>query len=471
MDTLFTAPAENQRLDVGISPGMDPEMATLWFDGLDVVFRDGEVRAVRGDGLMFSVTYPVRLLAQAYVTSAYDAKVKARRIYYVLENGGLFSRTETKVADLYTHKVIADLNDSPVVSMATFGNWLAYTNNDGVFALWKNAGAPVDLTAAVGSNVSIVRQLGPHLIAFGIDDAPDSSRFCSADDPEDWDINDPANSAGELTLRDLGSAIVAVEELGQDLAVYAKDCMGVYRYLGAPFYFGFKRQLVTIGAVGRNAVVSTKALNYGFSRSSVWVTDGTSARYIDLPQVRDFIQQDVDWTKAEQIVGYHDEEAKMVKWSYVNKDNAPRWIGYGYDNGAWARGTKAWGGAVPKDVFDTPIIGDWTGLRRVATEPLADVDSVLISKVASFDDVEVYKRVSELRVGRVLAEGGSLYVEFHAGDTPDLLTAYAAERLTTTRVVTPIEREAPYFQFVFTGRGFRITGLKVRGWHGGSVVG
>ncbi len=478
------------RLDSGIAPARLPVDVNFWADGENVVFRETEVRSAKGDSRLFATDNPVILLQQAYVTAPFDIERDSRRVYYAENDGSLTAKTELQFPGVYATRTIRS-GGSPIISMETFGNFLAATDGRGEVLLFKNTATNVDLVPLMGvSRVKIFKRFGPHLISFGLDDAPERMLWCSADNLEDWDIASPTNSAGDLFLRDLDSSIIAVQKLGLDLAVYGQDSMGVVQYRGAPFYFTFQPRLTGIGAIGINSVVSVSGWNMGVSRSSVWRTNGTDFVFIDQPDMRAFLQSEVNWNRPDDVVGFHDEEESQVKWSYYNNSGELKSVGYNYQTGAWTRYSYGFRAGIERSVFNYPVLGtgissnendtgnegdpppeiDFAiprGVYLSGTEDSSNEPAWVQTKPLQLGNEETYARVSKIQVGikgdSTVSLGAQDTVE--EGDLPEFYTTFAAERIST-----PVEREAQYFVLKFEGTDFRISAIKISGHLGGFIT-
>ena len=102
--------------------------------------------------------------------------------------------------------------------------------------------------------------------------------------------------------------------------------------------------MLNIGAVSKNAVVPVGRRNYGWSQQGFFVTDGVDFKYIDDPQVRKFIKDNVSTAHIGKVNGYHDEQNNQIRWYYPDNDGTDviagkvdRGIIYNYQSDTWSQ--------------------------------------------------------------------------------------------------------------------------------------
>jgi len=197
---------------------------------------------------------------------------------------------------------------------------------------------------------------GPHVMAFNLSTSSREFAWSAEDDVEDW-LPTPSNAAGSKLIREANSRIRAAVPLGDRIAVYTKDEMFIVSYLGTPNYFGYKPAVNGIGAVSKACVVPRGRLNYGLSRHGFWQTDGVNYKYIDDPDIRQFIQENVNFSQASKINGYHDEEHNSIKWYLPTTTGEPQiTVEYNYLTGFWSKSDFGRTSSIEKRVFGNPVV-------------------------------------------------------------------------------------------------------------------
>lgn len=288
-------------------------------------------------------------------------------------------------------------------SIQTYGTYTLATNGVDQPQLSSALGAFANLGADF-TTAEILAKVGPHILALNTSINPRGFVWCSADDPTDWTPTSE-NSAGDLIIRELDSNIVAAARLGEGLAVYGKDQMFIVGYTGQPFYFGYKHALDGFGAVSKNSVISIGRMNFGLGRQGFWQTDGSQFKYIDQPQVRNYIQTDINWAQASKVCGYHDEDNHRIIWYYPSVAGAgavDKGIAYDYQRQLWSTFDHGFTAALPRDVFSYPVAGEVDGdihFLQVGTNANTSALSArLTTRAVDMGETELVKMLSRLRV-------------------------------------------------------------------------
>lgn len=216
-------------------------------------------------------------------------------------------------------------------SMESWGNFGLASNAVDDIQVNKYDGAGFVRLAGSPPRAQIIMRSQVFLLAIGTSQNSDSSyningddtvlgpsffSFCDIDNIEQWLANDDQSQAGAQNIRDLDSGIIAASGLGGPIAVYSNNTMAVINYIGTPFWFGYSVALRGFGPVGKFAVVSRERQNYGFGRDGIWSTDGNSFTYIDPPDVRKYLQDNVNWAYAWKINGFLNERQSMIEFSF-----------------------------------------------------------------------------------------------------------------------------------------------------------
>jgi hypothetical protein len=190
----------------------------------------------------------------------------------------------------------------------------------GVFVNLSDAGG--DLPSSF--RASILQKLGPYIITFNTDNDNTEARWCTEDNVLIWSPY-PENSARDINLRDMNSSIKCVIEFGNSLLVVGESRAHIFQFLGAPFFFGAKKLIDGIGAVGKNAVIESGTVVFGFSAHGIYITDGLTKEYIDEPAMHSFIYEDdnkYDKTRAELVCGWEDTNDDEIYFSYPTIDGS-----------------------------------------------------------------------------------------------------------------------------------------------------
>lgn len=346
MDTLFNINATPE-IASGVFPSTLPISAVFWQNGENVIFTPGKAQKLPGwiSTGVGALVGAVGALAQEFTLGQTRLYIATASNWYVWDGTVL-----TGIGSGFTSKSW---------SLIPWETWLIGTNNVDVPQIWKNAGVAAALAGVPFTTAKIFKKLGPHLLAYNTSNGETFLEWSSANQPEEW-TPAAANSAGNLRLRELDSGIVAVQNLRGLHAVYSQDTMMLIQWLNLNDGFGRRVALNGIGAIGKDAVVAVNSTNYGISRQGVWVTDGVTAEYIDANTAGDavgtFLQDELDWSKGEEVVGWHDERHTMVRWEYPKLGGGRAGIGFNYKTAGWSLlPATGFDFAIERQVFDTPF--------------------------------------------------------------------------------------------------------------------
>lgn len=469
MRELFSLPGQDPAnaaiLESGIFPSLPKNQQKLWLDGENVVFQDRGAEKARGISGLGSAGTSISGLAQAYV----DGKLRA---YFATAS------TFHKYEDGDTTELASDLNGG-VWSIIPWGNWVLATNGVDKVKVSKDTNTLVDLAGVPVDKARIIRKLAQRPIIF----AGQTAYWPRATDIEYWTVPDPTGNAGSYFIRDLDSDVIAVEPLADRLAYYTENKMGLVTFLGGNAVFGFLNKLEGIGAIGLNAVVPVGAKHYGLARDGVWVNDGSSMAYLDAPAANRYIDENLDKTRGDDVVGVHVKDKTRVDWFFRDNLGAIRGIGYNYVRGGWYKLTMPVTAAVPQEVFDNPLAA--AGTEWGLYDETNDIGAVTMPSLLTsggfdagapdhfkwWDAVELrLEGQCEVRFGLHYTEkmGDTNALPFSGGEwTDEWLPWTAADR------INYIMRESPYLSMQLRTTGsnatWRLGGLTVRGEMAGWV--
>ena len=327
-------------MEAGLAPARHPESVPFWFDGENVAFRNLGVEKAIGTQHFLTVGKPVIRVEQAFVDGQ-------RRVYYQTDDFAVFGWNGSGFP-YFIGQV-----DGPA-DLVPYGNWLFVCRNN--LWVWKNSGAMELLPV---SGVQLGLRFKDHVL------------FVAGAERLVWpDVRDPTDfsrqrskTAGQLFFRDLGSNLLCLRPCGQGVAVYSRDAMRMVGYAGAGVWFGEKGEPVNgIGAISSRSVVEAGFKNYGLNRNGFFITDGTSFQYIDTPAFHGYLENRLDWSRSDQVFGWHNEKFQEIMWIYPGLDGEQHGIGFKYTNGSFTRYRLPIFAAAPRDVFEYPIIGTLGGL-------------------------------------------------------------------------------------------------------------
>lgn len=339
MQKLIDLPGENAGIiESGIYPSLPAKQQKLWLDASNVRFVDRGAEKARGIfPLESAVGADVIAMTQAFVTGE-------KRVYYATAgdvrkyaNGGSV--------------VLQSGFSSAHWSMIPWGSWLLATNDIAAVQVCKNTPSMVPLAGVPVSHARIIRKLGNRPIIF----YGQEMAWPRTTDIEYWTTPDPTGRAGNFFIRDLDSDVVAVEPMGEALAFYTKNKMGLIQFIGGTSVYGTKVRLEGIGAIGLNAVIPVGARHYGMSATGIWVTDASTQQYIDPPAVNKFIDANLDRTKGDRVVGVHVQDRTTVEWHFRDSNDNIHGVALNYANGAWQHFNMGITAAIPQEVFDNPL--------------------------------------------------------------------------------------------------------------------
>jgi hypothetical protein len=333
-------------MESGIKPVPHPLDVDLWIDSENVIFMEGGPQKQAGwvSPFAFTPSAPVRGMG------VLQDSANVQRLFFGDWNS-LFHYNGVSLTTVGTgyNGRINQTSAAPATawSFAPFGNWMIATDGDTNIQIWKGSGSFGALQGTPPTRAQIALKKGPHLLLINNSLGPSNIAWCGEDNPEDWDFNNPASAAGNLNVREMEGPLVAATMLGDRIALFGKAELYFLTYLGAPFYFGVKKGLTGIGAVGKMAVCSANNLIYGVDDKGIWATDGVSFNRIDSPAIREWIEERIDTTQLTKVVVCHNSAVQEVQfWFPGTSGEASFGVGYRYKNNSWAKYPYGRSGAV-----------------------------------------------------------------------------------------------------------------------------
>jgi hypothetical protein len=193
-----------------------------------------------------------------------------------------------------------------------------------------------------------------HLIHFGTEvtiGTPSTQddmfiRFSADESINEYTIQ-ATNTAGSQRLQD-GTRIVGALVAKENILVWTDNALYTMKFVGAPFTFGFEQVGTNCGLIGQNAAIEIDGVAYWMSNNGFFSFDGTVN---SLPcSVEDFVYDNIDTTKGQQITAGINNLFTEVLWWYPSSSSAfnDRSVVYNY-------GAKAPPGEMGTGII-TPIL-------------------------------------------------------------------------------------------------------------------
>lgn len=354
MQVLLKATPEH--MQSGVYLGLNKSVVPLWEDGVNIAFREVGVKKI-GGGQEVSSLPP----AQGKPWDMEQANVAGKSRVFVGTVQGI-QLVELVGSSWGSATVYTWPSPSQYADLETWGAWIVGTNGVNKLAVWKNAGAGEVLVGTTFDWAKVIKRKSPFLLAMNTSVGEDSIHWCADSNIELWT---PAadNTAGQMSLRDIDSGIVACEDIQDYLAVYSRHTMHVGKYAGGGVW-SWKRALSGIGAVSRRSVVTVDPYNYGLNENGIWKTDANTFVYLDDPAVSRWLLDRIDWQRRAEVWGFHDSRLKQIRWQYPTKATLgghSEIICFGYEGSVFTRSSLLLAAADKQEVFPYPIVVNDTG--------------------------------------------------------------------------------------------------------------
>lgn len=327
---------DGQLIQAGIKPSLPAVQDKLWKDASNVIFGDQSAEKAKGIAYLGGTIEPITGMAQAFVSGQQRVYLGTPTRLYKYATGSTVALTGTFTGQRW--------------SMIAWGTWLLATNDVDPVQVCKDTGAAVALANVPVTHARIIRKLYRPIIFYG-----QTAAWPRLTDIEAWATPDPTGRAGNFPIRDLDSDIIAVEALGEQLAFYTKNKMGLVSYIGGQEVYGFKVRLEGIGSIGLNAVIPVGVRHFGMSATGFWVTDGSGFDSIDNPDINRLFDTLIDLTRGDEVVGIHVKDRSMVQWYFPSVSSGVHGLGYNYKTGAWQHLNMPITAGLSQEVFDNPL--------------------------------------------------------------------------------------------------------------------
>jgi len=142
------------------------------------------------------------------------------------------------------------------------------------------------------------------------------------------------NTAGTQRIQD-GTKIMGALVAKENILVWTDNALYTMKFVGAPFTFGFEQVGTNCGLIGKNAAIEIDGVAYWMGNNGFFSFDGTVNT---LPcSVEDYVYDDVDTTKGQQVTAGINNLFTEVVWWYptAGSEFNNRYVvfNYGQSNG------------------------------------------------------------------------------------------------------------------------------------------
>src|SRR6056300_484569 len=251
-------------------------------------------------------------------------------------------------------------------SLSNFGQVLIATIANGKTFTW-NSGDALRLTTRASTTtsgfettnnptatrVTLISPTTRHLIHLGTETtigtpSTQDDMFIRFSDQENINLYTPTavNTAGSQRLQD-GTKIIGTLKAKETILVWTDNALYTMKFVGAPFTFGFEQVGTNCGLIGKNAAIEIDGVAYWMGNNGFFSFDGTVNT---LPcSVEDYVYDDVDTTKGQQVAAGINNLFTEVTWWYPTSGSEfnNRYVVYNYGQsngqlpmGNWYTGTN-----------------------------------------------------------------------------------------------------------------------------------
>ena len=234
-------------------------------------------------------------------------------------------------------------------SLSNFGDVLVATIANGKTFTWDSSIAARLSTRAstttsgfqttnnpTSTRTTLISPTTRHLIHFGTETiigTPSSQDDMFIRFSEDENINaytpEATNTAGTQRIQD-GTKIMGALVAKENILVWTDNALYTMKFVGAPFTFGFEQVGTNCGLIGKNAAIEIDGVAYWMGNNGFFSFDGTVNT---LPcSVEDYIYDDIDTTKGQQVAAGINNLFTEVVWWYptAGSEFNNRYVVYNY---------------------------------------------------------------------------------------------------------------------------------------------
>ena len=265
-------------------------------------------------------------------------------------------------------------------SLSNYGEVLVATIANGKTFTW-NAGDAARLTTRASTTTSgfettnnptatritLVSPTTRHLIHLGTettigDSTTQDDMFIRFSDQENINLYTPTavNTAGSQRLQD-GTKIIGSLKAKENILVWTDNALYTMKFVGSPFTFGFEQVGTNCGLIGKNAAVEIDGMAFWMSSNGFFMFDGTVK---SMPcSVEDYVYDQIDTTKGQQIYAGIDNLHTEVIWYYTTTDSDynNQYVVYNYGESSnyqmpvWYTGDEARTTWIDATIYPNPI--------------------------------------------------------------------------------------------------------------------
>ena len=226
----------------------------------------------------------------------------------------------------------------------------------------------VTTAAPTANRLMMMSPVTRHVVLFGTETtigtaSSQDDMFIRFSDQETINTFAPTaiNSAGSQRLQD-GTKIMGAIKAKDNILVWTDTSLYTMKHVGAPFTFGFEQVGTNCGLIGQNAVVEIDGVAYWMSNKGFFLFDGT-VKSLSC-SIEDYVYDDVDTTKGQQICAAINNLFTEVVWYYPTSgaNYNDRYAVYNYGEsaggkipgGVWYPGTEARTSWMPATIYPNP---------------------------------------------------------------------------------------------------------------------
>jgi hypothetical protein len=227
------------------------------------------------------------------------------------------------------------------VLVATIANGKTFTWNSDITARLTTRASTTTSGFSTTNNptatrVTLISPTTRHLIHLGTETTIGTA--ATQDDmfirfSEDENINgytpQATNTAGTQRIQD-GTKIMGALVAKENILIWTDNALYTMKFVGAPFTFGFEQVGTNCGLIGKNAAIEIDGVAYWMGNNGFFSFDGTVNT---LPcSVEDYIYDDIDTTKGQQVCAGINNLFTEVTWWYPTSgsDFNNRYVVYNY---------------------------------------------------------------------------------------------------------------------------------------------
>jgi len=231
------------------------------------------------------------------------------------------------------------------VLVATIANGKTFTWDSGIAARFTTRASTTTTGFETTNNptatrVTLVSPTTRHLIHLGTettigDTDTQDDMFIRFSDQENINLYTPTavNTSGTFRLQD-GTKIMGAIKAKETILIWTDTALYTMKFVGAPFTFGFEQVGTNCGLIGKNAAIEIDGAAYWMSPKGFFLFDGTVK---SLPcQVEDYVYDQLDTTKGQQICAGLNNLYTEISWYYPNtaSEYNNQSISYNYGEGS-----------------------------------------------------------------------------------------------------------------------------------------